>query len=301
MTYIHPADKRISDFSAAICKNDSSLETVCRSIFAWFDSNVAYSRLEAPFFPLQRSDLDLLAMKAGTCGDYSNLLVSILLAKGFDACYAYVHRDCYGHSQDHICAAVKGENARYILIDATLPYRKWHGFDCPHQAYELLSPEEFERRMNQEEANWCSVAEKHGRTLLAGLLYAPWIHADCVLESKERLDHVFFLLTLGNRPEPLLYVYYQHYTSQEGTLPIMAVISTEKISFHFSVHPHNDLWDHKQWSEAFEEKELSAQYLSEELRLMKRSIWKLLPRINGILNQVGCHILANFDGTCDTV
>ena len=58
-------------------------------------------------------------MKAGTCGDYSNLLVSVLLAKGFDACYAYIHRDCYGHAQDHICAAVN-ENGKNILIDASL-------------------------------------------------------------------------------------------------------------------------------------------------------------------------------------
>lgn len=161
MTYIHPSDKHISEFSTAICKSDSGLETMCRSIFAWLDDNVEYSRLQAPFFPLQRSDLDLLAMKAGTCGDYSNLLVSVLLAKGFDACYAYIHRDCYGHAQDHICAAVN-ENSKNILIDAILPYRKWHGFDCPHQDYELFSPDEFEYKMKKEESYWCSEAEKHG-------------------------------------------------------------------------------------------------------------------------------------------
>ena len=290
MTYIHPADKHISDFSTAICKNDSGLETMCRSIFAWLDSNVEYSRLQAPFFPLQRSDLDLLAMKAGTCGDYSNLLVSVLLAKGFDACYAYVHRDCYGKAQDHICAAVN-ENGKNILIDATQPYRKWHGFDCPHQDYELFSPEEFEDKMKKEESYWCSVAEKHGCTLLAGLLYAPWIHAECVLESKESFDNVFFLVTLDNQLEPILYVYYQHYTAQKSTVPIMAVISTGKIHFHLSIHPCNDLWDNKQWSEGFEEAELPDQCISYELRLMKCSILKVLPQINRILNQVGCHSL----------
>ena len=46
----------------------------------------------------------------------------------------------------HICAAVN-ENGKNILIDATLPYRKWHGFDCPHQDYELFSPDEFEYKM----------------------------------------------------------------------------------------------------------------------------------------------------------
>lgn len=290
MTYIHPADKNISDFTTAICNSNNDLETICRSIFAWFDSNVAYSRLQAPFFPLQRSDLDLLTMKAGTCGDYANLLVSVLLAKGFDACYAYVHKDCYGHSQDHICAAVN-VNGQYILIDATQPYRKWHGFNCPHQDYELLSPDEFERRMKKEESYWCSVAEKHRRTLLAGLLYAPWIHAECILESKESLDNVFFLLTLDNRLEPTLYVYYQHYTPQKSAVPIMAVISTEKMHFHFSIHPCNDLWDDKQWSKGFEEVELPTQYISDELLRMKRSILNVLPQINRILKQVECHTL----------
>lgn len=290
MTYIHPADKNISDFTTAICKSDNGLETICRNVFAWFDSNVAYSRLQAPFFPLQRSDLDLLTMKAGTCGDYSNLLVSVLLAKGFNACYAYVHKDCYGHRQDHICAAVN-VNGQCILIDATQPYRKWHGFDCPHQDYELLSPDEFERRMKKEESYWCSVAEKHRRTLLAGLLYAPWIHTECILESKESLDNVFFLLTLDNRLEPTLYVYYQHYTPQKSTMPIMSVISTEKMCFHFSIHPCNDLWDDKQWSKGFEEVELPTQYISDELLLMKRSILKVLPQINRILKHVECHTL----------
>ncbi len=39
MTYIHPSDKHISEFSTAICKSDSGLETMCRSIFAWLDDN----------------------------------------------------------------------------------------------------------------------------------------------------------------------------------------------------------------------------------------------------------------------
>lgn len=290
MTYIHPADKNISDFITAICKSDNGLETICRSIFAWFDSNVAYSRLQSPFSPLQRSDLDLLAMKAGTCGDYSNLLVSVLLAKGFNACYAYVHKDCYGHSQDHICAAAN-VNGQYILIDATQPYRKWHGFDCPHQDYELLPPDEFERRLKKEESYWCSVAEKHGYPLLAGLLYAPWVHGECVLETKERFDNIFYLLALNRQLAPTLFVYYQHYTPQKSTVPIMAVISGKKVRFHFSIHPCKDLWDNKQWSKGFEETQLPAQYISDELLLMKCSVSKVLPQINNILNQAGCHIL----------
>lgn len=145
--------------------------------------------------------------------------------------------------------------------------------------------------MKKEESYWCSVAEKHGCTKLAGLLYAPWIHAERVLESEESFDNVFYLVTLDHQLAPILYVYYQHYTPQTSTVPIMAVISAGKIHFHFSIHPRNDLWDHKQWSKGFAEAELPAEYSSDELRLMKGSIWKVLPQINRILNQAGCHSL----------
>lgn len=287
MPYIHPADNRIADFSDAVCKNNIGLEAMCRSILAWFDGCVEYSRLQAPFFPLQRSDIDLLDMKAGTCGDYSNLLVSVLLANGFDARYAYVHRDSYGDAQDHICAAVN-VNGGHILIDAALPYRKWHGFDCPHREFELLSPVEFELRMMKEEAYWRAVAEKHGRPLLAGLLYAPWVHAEPVFESDELYDDVFYLLTLDERLEPKLFVYYRRYTPRESALPIMAEISAGGTLYRFSVRPRKELWDNEQWSECFPEAVLPDRFITDELRSLKGSISKVLPHINGILDRAGC-------------
>lgn len=290
MAYIHPTDKQILDFSKIFYNDGSNLELICKKIFAWFDGNVAYSRLNAPFFPLQRSDLDLLRMGSGTCGDYSNLLVSILLVMGFDACYAYVHKDCYGDTQDHICAAVK-ENDRYILVDATLPYRKWCGFDCPHQDFELLSPSEFEDRMKKEEHHWCALAEKHNMNLLAGLLYAPWIHAECVFESRARLDSVFFLLLFDRELEPVLNVYYQQYTKHNSFLPLMATISKSKTLYHFSIHPSDELWDNAQWSESFTESEIPREYISKELQSLKEVVSKTKGKINDILCQAGCHSL----------
>ena len=78
MTYIHSDDKVIDEFIKKNIKHRSSIKTVCDELFNWFDKNVKYSRLNAPFFPLQRSDLDVISMQAGTCGDYSNLLVSVV-------------------------------------------------------------------------------------------------------------------------------------------------------------------------------------------------------------------------------
>ena len=185
MTYIHPDDKRINEFIKAVVSDGSSLKAVTDSLLVWFDENVEYSRLTAPFFPFQRSDLDVISMLSGTCGDYSNLLVSVLLNLGFEAKYACVHTDCYGDKQDHICAAArKGEE--WILIDATLPYRKWYGYDCPHRDYELLSPREFEERMKNEEAYWTNLAERYGNPLYAGLFYAPWIHERIIRFTMKR-------------------------------------------------------------------------------------------------------------------
>lgn len=67
-------------------------------------------------------------MKSGTCGDYSNFMVSVFVTMGFEMAYAYVHKDCFGDEQDHICAAVKVRD-KWVLIDATNPYRKWCGWD----------------------------------------------------------------------------------------------------------------------------------------------------------------------------
>lgn len=290
MTYIHPEDERIIEFSEKMSEGCSGLEAVCKRLFTWFDENIEYSRLNAPFFPLQRSDIDLLMMRSGTCGDYSNLLVSVLSAVGFDACYAYVHKDCFGDAQDHICAAVKTDNGS-ILIDATPPYRKWHGFGCPHRDVELLSPAGFEQKMKQEEQYWRCVADKHNMSSLAGLMYAPWIHAESVCESEDMLDDVFFLLLLNGEMEPTLYAYYRRYTAQKGFLPVMAAISATDTLYHFSVHPCEELWDNGQWSEGFSEAEIPAEYISEELKSLKTAVTKRLSRINEILHQAGCRSL----------
>lgn len=287
MKYIHPDDPAILAFSARIASENAVLETVCRNLFACFDANIAYSRLGAPFFPLQRSDLNVLQMRSGTCGDYASLLVSVLSSLGFDAQYAYVHRDCYGDEQDHICAAVQ-ENGRCILIDATQPYRKFHGFDCPHQDYELLSPAAFEQKMQQEEVYWLSVARKHGNDLLAGLFYAPWLHSESVLNLPDRLEDIFLLLILDGQLEPTLYAYYQRYTAKEGFIPLMAEISRAGTVFRVSIHPCGDLWDNAQWGPAFKADEIPSESIRPELNALQRYLPYYIRQTNGILHQAGC-------------
>lgn len=72
-SYIHPQSTEIESFFKELCIHNISLEKLIVEIFEWFNKNISYSRLSAPYYPLQRSDLDLLKMKSGTCGDYARI------------------------------------------------------------------------------------------------------------------------------------------------------------------------------------------------------------------------------------
>lgn len=285
MAYIHSDDNVIDEFIQNNIKDRSSLKTVCDELFNWFDKNVKYSRLNAPFSPLQRSDLDVISMRAGTCGDYSNLLVSVFQRLGYEAQYAYIHKDCYGDEQDHICAAVRDTN-KWILIDATLPYRKWCGFNCIHQEYELLSPDAFEDKMKREEGHWVNVANQYGNELLAGLLYAPWIHEEIIKQSDSVLESVFFLLLLDERKNKTIYAYYKKYTKECGTIPVMCIISNGVQRYCFSYKTPANIWDNEQWSEEYLELDIPSRFHTDELRELKNTIPKVLLDIDRALSNL---------------
>ena len=271
MTYTHPDCKEIEEFIQQHIVDRSTLKTVWNCFERWFDNNVKYSRLNAPFFPLQRSDLDVIAMRAGTCGDYSNLLVSVLQKLGYEARYAYIHKDCYGDKQDHICVAVR-DSERWILLDATQPYRKWHGFNCPHQEYELLVPSVFEEKMKNEEKHWTRVANQYGNELYAGLLYAPWIHEEIIRESESALESVFFLLLLNEQKNVTLYAYFKKYSKESGSIPVMSIISNETMKFCFSCRKPDSIWDNEQWSEMYSENDVPDRFDTTELHELKLCI-----------------------------
>lgn len=118
---VHPTSPEIAAFAGSIRADANSLPQTIARLMDWFDQAVIYSRLDAPYFPLQRSDLDVLALRSGTCGDYSNLIVSLLLYLGIPAQYAWISRDCFGDEQDHICAAAhwsgkKSPGNRFFLV-----------------------------------------------------------------------------------------------------------------------------------------------------------------------------------------
>lgn len=276
--YLHPDSAEIQSLICQIKEDAASVQAMVDNLFVWFDQNIQYSRLNAPFFPLQRSDLDVLQMKSGTCGDYANLVVSVLLTLNVPAKYAYVHRDCYGNEQDHICAAAFLED-RWVLIDATLPYRKWHGFDCRHQEYELIAPEIFELRMKKIESACMEKAELWGNAQYAGILYAPWIHEEILLCTDDRTESVFFLLSMHSPHTWTLYVNYLIYTARYGRTPVMAEVTPESMHFQLSVHPAASIWDNGQWGERVSYEDMQDAFCTPELHALKSCIDRVMPRL----------------------
>ena len=252
--------------------------SVVGTLLRWFDDNISYSRLNAPYDPLQRSDLDVLKMRSGTCGDYSNLIVSVLTRLGYKTKYACVHVDCYGDPQDHICAAVWSAD-RWQLIDATLPYRKWHGMDCPHLEYELLSYDEMKIKLKQDEQYWTNKAIEWKKESLAGLLYAPWIHEEIVLSADNALETVFFLLMLNRIHGYNIFVYYLIYSNTDATAAIMCRVSAEETFFRFSVNNAENLWDENQWGEEYTKESIPECYRSDRLIKMSETLAGIVPLI----------------------
>ncbi len=290
MTYIHPHHEKIRELIRNHIPHRENLQRICTDLFHWFDENIAYSRLNAPFFPLQRSDLDVLSMHSGTCGDYANLLVSVFQTLGYEAGYAYVHRDCYGDAQDHICAAVR-DGGQWILVDATQPYRKWYGYHCPHLEYELLLPDDFEEKMKREEAHWTAVANQWGTEALAGLLYAPWVHEEILAESEHSLESVFFLLSMETGRCLLLYAYHKIYTKDRGCLLCMSRISKETQTYCFSRKKPDSLWDDGQWSRAYPKSEVPTAWTTEAFDGFQDCIRRVLPDIQNICKHLELPLL----------
>lgn len=282
-TYINPQSDEIFKFTAEMNKDTNSLEEVIHNIFHWFEDNVKYSRIEQPYYPLQRNDLEVLSMKAGTCGDYTNLIVSVLINMGISAKYAYLKRDCYGDEQDHICAAAEIDG-KCILIDATLPYRKWYGFDCPHKEYELYDPQEFEIKMKQIEDTFLTKALNLGNENLAGILYAPWIYDEVILNTEDKLESVFYLLIFENESNWTLWTSYIVYTKDKGSIPLMLRVNQnmDRI-FQFSINEPDSLWDDNQWGKEYSLDEITESMKSEYFYRCLMSVDDNIEAIRGIM------------------
>ncbi len=284
-TYINPESLLIKELVNEISKNMISKNDIIINLLKWFDNNISYSRLNSPFFPLQRSDIDVLNMKSGTCGDYANLIVSVLINLGIPAKYAYIEIDCFDNQQDHICTAAYINNS-WKLIDATLPYRKWMGFDCKHKKYVLLDVQEFYMKLKSEEENYINIAKKLGRDELAGILYAPWIHCETAYENKNRLDSVFYLLVFNSKEEYCLYIYYLIYSSKDGKSPIRIIVREGKAVIQFSTQSSKEIWDENQWSIEYDIENSPQKCKLEEFYRLCNMYNKVLKEIQQIIDKL---------------
>ena len=287
--YIHPDSDEITALAETLQKSAGSAEQFIQRLLAWFDENIAYSRLSAPLFPLQRSDLDVLKLRSGTCGDFANLVVSLLQNRGFTAGYAWLTRDYYGDPQDHICAAV-WMDGEWALVDAALPYRKWKGFRCPHREYALLTPEEFALKIQREEEFWRDQARSMGEERLAGLLYAPWLHEEVLLEGEDALTTAFYLLEIDKYRNFRVSVSLLFYTPDRAKSLIQCTCCGEERSYRFSICPAEHIWDESQWSESYSEHRIPAAFHTDQLAALNSSMEKYLHSIYAILQDAGCRI-----------
>ena len=55
--YVHSKSEEISKFAREMSRNAVDTEHIIKNIFSRFDENVEYSRLNSPYYPLQRSDI----------------------------------------------------------------------------------------------------------------------------------------------------------------------------------------------------------------------------------------------------
>lgn len=249
--YINPNSKEVKNYLNELNYGTKLEIDSLMEIIEWFKRNVEYSRLNSPYFPLVRNDIDVINMKSGTCGDYSNLLVSCLINLGYEAKYAYVKRDCYGDTQDHICVAAKID-INWILIDVTAPYLYFHPFNCPHKEYQLYEPFEFQKMMKKEEQYWYDKAVEQGCSNLGGLYFAPWIHDEIVVMNKDRIESVFFLLIMNGKEKWTLYATYLIYKQEKRMSPIRLTINqNNEVRTQFSSDENLEIWDENRWGDEF--------------------------------------------------
>ncbi|MFT8410806.1 MAG: transglutaminase-like domain-containing protein [Schleiferilactobacillus perolens] len=271
-SYIHSTDPEIKQLVTDLGGPDQSALELCANILDWFDAEkIEYSRLDVPHSSMSRSDLDVLHTHSGICSDFSHLLVSLLTAAGKPVQYAHVQQDCYGDRQEHVCVAIQVNN-QWQLVDATDPYRKWYGLDCPHQQFTLLSPAQMTSYLQQTQAT-------------PSLLNAPWLHDQIVMETEESMGSVSVLLSLPKTHQWRIDAYYHYYTALCSGALVRQVATPDHSYLQFSEFSPDDIWDEKQWSNPCTVQELpkklvfASQQIGDVLEAHKLALTKIIQMV----------------------
>ncbi|MEK5521497.1 transglutaminase-like domain-containing protein [Heyndrickxia sp. FSL W8-0423] len=290
-TYCHPKADIIVDLIRQIPSQYDNQQKVYW-IFNWLVSNINYSRLKQPHFPLVRTDVDTLSLREGTCGDFSNLFVSCMLHLDIPTKYVRVKRDVYNDEQDHICAAFF-DGDRWMLVDPTPSYELINGWDIRHKEIELIEPEKHWEELQNEEYQWFSIAmNKYNDAAISGILFAPWIHESIIHTTKDQTKTVFFLLTFDKNYNWKLWVTYHEQSARKRSCPIR-LRSTKKGVYEWDecLDDTLEVWDENRWeSKGFLlEGDLSRNSLLKtvikEIRMVEPSILEIIYFIEDRANQ----------------
>jgi transglutaminase-like putative cysteine protease len=74
--YCHPESPAIRELVQAAAHAGRRHCNQVHWLFQWCFDHLRYGRLEAPWFPLVRTDEDVLRLREGTCGDFAHLFVA---------------------------------------------------------------------------------------------------------------------------------------------------------------------------------------------------------------------------------
>lgn len=250
--YCHPESAAINAIIALIPPSMEEDDEKAKWLFHWCIEKLNYGRLKKPLFPLVRTDLDVLELKEGTCGDFSHLFVSFMMALNIKVKYVRVVRDIHNDEQDHLCGCFYSEKEqRWVLVDPTPSYGRVSGWDIMHREYQMLDKHVHWKATREEEKYWaCRSAEKYNSLLLAGLIFAPWVYEEIIDQSSTEVVSVFVLFTLTVALEWTLTVTCHVNSRQARLCPIRLRRSSENDVWEWDecIEEGYEVWDEKRWS-----------------------------------------------------
>lgn len=221
-------------------------------LYDWCLDNLDYGRLKKPYFPLVRTDLDVLELKEGTCGDFSHLFISFMDALNIKAKYVKVVRDIHNDEQDHICACFYNEEEqRWILVDPTPSYGRISGWDIKHREIKFIDKDAHWESLKKEEVLWAMRSvEKYNSLLLSGMIYAPWIYEGIINQTKTETESIFVLLTLDSSLKWNMQVTWHMNAADTRKCPIRLRRTSNSDSYEWDECIDEDLevWDEKRWN-----------------------------------------------------
>lgn len=248
--YCHPSGERVQALVRQAAAVGRPPVDQVRWLFQWFLENLQYGRLESPWFPLVRTDEDVLRWREGTCGDFAHLFVACMLAMGIDAQYVRVDRDAYGDEQDHICAAFFAPDVgRWVMVDPTYAYGFLTGWDVKHREVRFVPREAHWDQIRREEFDWLRAEAARKRLALAGLTFAPWVYEGLLERNAQSVRTFFALLCVTAPGQWALWGTLHEQGPAARACPVRLRATTgSELAWDRCIAPDAEVWDEARWA-----------------------------------------------------